>query len=52
MSLDPTTLRAVANQMRDSIKDEMPASPQQTGAFTATISWADHLDRVARREGQ
>ena len=50
MKLDPMTLAMVAKTMRDSIKDEIPASPQQQGAFTATMSWADHFERAAKGE--
>ena len=51
-SLDPHTLTTIAKQMRNTVKDEYPASPQQEGAFTATISWADHLDNLARKADQ
>ena len=50
MNLDPHTLRTIAKAMRETVKDEMPASPQQTGAFTATLSWADWLDNQATRK--
>lgn len=40
MTLDPTTLRETARIMRATIRDEMPASPQQHGAFNATLTWA------------
>lgn len=33
MTLDPTTLRETARIMRTTIRDEIPASPQQHGAF-------------------
>ena len=40
MTLDPTTLREIARVMRGTFADEIPASPQQHGAFNATITWA------------
>lgn len=40
MTLDPTTLRETARIMRATIRDELPASPQQHGAFNATLTWA------------
>lgn len=46
MTLDPATLRAVAQIMRDSI-DEIPLGPAQTGAFNATIGWADWCEQQA-----
>lgn len=47
MTLDPTTLREVARVMRGTFADEIPASPQQHGAFNATITWAAWCEQQA-----
>lgn len=47
MTLDPTTLRETARVMRATIRDEAPASPQQHGAFNATITWAQWCEQQA-----
>lgn len=40
MTLDPTTLREAARIMLATVEGEVPASPQQYGAFNATLTWA------------
>lgn len=47
MTLDPSTLRETARIMRDTIRDEMPSSPQQHGAFNATLTWAQWCEQQA-----
>ena len=47
MTLDPTTLREVARVMRATFADEIPASPQQHGAFNATHTWAQWCEQQA-----
>lgn len=47
MTLDPTTLRETARVMRATIGEEIPASPQQHGAFNATITWAQWCEQQA-----
>lgn len=47
MTLDPTTLRETARIMRATIRDELPASPQQHGAFNATHTWAQWCEEQA-----
>ena len=47
MPLDPTTLRETARIMRATIRDELPASPQQHGAFNATVTWAQWCEQQA-----
>lgn len=47
MTLDPTTLRETARIMRATIGEEIPTGPAQTGAFNATITWAQWCDQQA-----
>ncbi len=47
MTLDPTTLHEIARIMRATVEDEVPASPQQSGAFISTLSWAGWCEGVA-----
>lgn len=48
--MDAGTLREVAAIMRSTIKDEIPTTPAQTGAFNVTLSWAKWLDDQAAQE--
>ena len=55
VEMDPTTLKEIARIMRETIGQEIPVGPAQTGAFNVTISWAEWLDQQAeqkRAEGQ
>lgn len=47
MTPDPATLRETARIMRATVRDEMPASPQQVGAFNATLTWAKWCEQQA-----
>ena len=53
MTLDPTTLRELARIMLASVEGEVPASPQQYGAFNATLTWAEWCQgRAAQIDAQ
>lgn len=45
--MHPATLRAIAQTMRDSIRNEIPVGPAQTGAFNATATWAKWCEQQA-----
>lgn len=47
MTLDSTTLRELARIMLATLEGEVPASPQQHGAFNATLTWAQWCEQQA-----
>ena len=51
VEMDPATLKEVARIMRETIGQEIPVGPAQTGSFNATLTWAQWLDKqAAQRE--
>lgn len=47
IALDPDTLTEIARIMRETIGEEIPVGPAQTGSFNATLTWAMWLDQQA-----
>lgn len=50
VEMDPATLREVARIMRETIGQEIPVGPAQTGSFNATLTWAAWLDKQAAQK--
>lgn len=47
VNMDADTMSEIARIMRETIGEEIPVGPAQTGSFNATLTWATWLDKQA-----